>query len=228
MINARKRLETDLEELKKMIFLMGRMSANALEKSVTALKNRDVESARRVIAYDDAIDDLEERIDNCCMEFAARYQPLGEDLRIVTSLMHIAVDLERIGDYGDNIAKIAIDASAKEPIKPLVDIPIMAEKITKMLDIALTALDTRSPELAISVFPLDDEIDDLEKSIIRELFGVLMDKPELIERSFQLMNVSRTLERAGDHVTNIAERVVFMYTGHTARASSYRRKKEAG
>lgn len=227
MINARKRLETDLEELKKMIFLMGRMSANALEKSVTALKNRDVEAARRVIAYDDAIDDLEERIDNCCMEFAARYQPLGEDLRVVTSLMHIAVDLERIGDYGDNIAKIAIDASAKEPIKPLVDIPIMAEKITSMLDIAMTALDTRSPELAISVFPLDDEIDDLEKSIIRELFSVLMDRPELIERSFQLMNVSRTLERAGDHVTNIAERVVFMYTGRTARASSYRRKKEA-
>lgn len=226
MIDARKRLETDLEELKKMIFLMGRMSSNALLKSVDALKNRDAEAARHVIAYDDAIDELEERIDNCCMEFAARYQPLGEDLRIVTSLMHIAVDLERIGDYGGNIAKIAIDASGKEPIKPLVDIPIMAEKIANMLDIALTALDTRSPELAISVFTLDDEIDDLEKSIIRELFCVLMDHPELIERSFQLMGVSRTLERAGDHVTNIAERVIFMYTGRTARASRYRRKKE--
>lgn len=225
MINARKRLETDLQELMKMIFLMGRLSSNALEKSVAALKNMDIEAASQVIASDDTIDDLEEKIDNCCMEFAARYQPLGEDLRIVTSLMHIAVDLERIGDYGDNIAKIAIDASTLEPIKPLVDIPIMAEKIANMMEIAMMALDTRSPELAFTVFPLDDEVDDLEKSIIRELFSLLLNKPELIERSFQLMGVSRTLERAGDHVTNIAERVIFMYTGRTARASRYRRKK---
>lgn len=224
MINARKRLETDLEELKRMIFLMARMSSNALEKSAAALTNRDVTAAREVIAYDDAIDDLEEKIDNCCMEFAARYQPLGEDLRVVTSLMHIAVDLERIGDYGGNIAKTVIEAG-EEPIKPLINIPIVAEKIINMLSITMTALDTKSPELAISVFTLDDEVDDLEKYIIRELLSVLMGKPELVERSFQLMGVSRALERAGDHVTNIAERIVFMYTGKAARASRYRRKK---
>lgn len=226
MINARKRLETDLEELKKMIYLMGRLSASALEKSVEALKNRDAEAARRVIESDDVIDDLEEKIDNCCMEFAARYQPLGEDLRVVTSLMHMAVDLERIGDYGGNIAKIAIEMSDREPMKPLIDIPRMVEKIVNMLEISLTALDTRSEEMAISIFRLDDEVDDLERSIIRELFQILMHRPELIEQSFQLMNVSRTLERAGDHVTNIAERITFMYTGRATRASRYRRKKE--
>lgn len=227
MIDTRKRLETDLEELKKMIFLMGRMSANALEKSVLALKNRDVEIARQVIDSDDYIDELEEKIDNCCMEFAARYQPLGEDLRVVTSLMRIAVDLERIGDYGSNIAKVAIDMGDIEPIKPLVDIPEMASKVNNMLDTALTALDARSPELAISLFTLDDEIDDLEKTVVRDLFLLLADRPELIEKAYQMMNVSRTLERAGDHVTNVAERVAYMYTGHNTRASRYRKKKVA-
>lgn len=226
MINTRKRLETDMEELKKMIFLMGRMSASALEKSVTALKNRDVEAARRVLDADDAIDDMEERIDNCCMEFAARYQPLGEDLRVVTSLMHIAVDLERIGDYGGNIAKVALDMGEQVLMKPLVDIPRMVEKVVNMLDVTMTALDARSPELAVTVFSLDDEVDDLEKGIIRELFQILVTQPQLIEQSFQLMNISRTLERAGDHVTNVAERICYMYTGHNTRASSFRRKRD--
>lgn len=226
MINTRKRLETDMEELKKMIFLMGRMSASALEKSVTALKNRDVEAARHIFDADDAIDDMEERIDNCCMEFAARYQPLGEDLRVVTSLMHIAVDLERIGDYGGNIAKVALDMGEREPMKPLVDIPRMVEKVVGMLDVTMTALDARSPELAVTVFALDDEVDDLEKGIIRELFQILVTQPHMIEQAFQLMNISRTLERAGDHVTNVAERICYMYTGRSTRASSFRRKRD--
>lgn len=226
MISTRHRRETDLKELKKMIFLMGRMSADALEKSVSALKNGDIEAAGAVLEHDDVIDALEEKIDNSCIEFAARYQPLGEDLRVVTSLMRIAVDLERIGDYGGNIAKIAIDMDGKEPIKQLIDIPRMVEKIVNMLEISLTALDTRSPETAISVFALDDEIDDLEKEIARELFHLLIAKPELIEQSFQLMNVSRTLERAGDHVTNVAERIAYMYTGCNTRASVYRKKQQ--
>lgn len=225
MINTRKRLEADLEELKKMVYLMARLSSMALEKSLAAMIDRDVNMARKVFESDDAIDDLEEKIDNCCMEFAARYQPLGEDLRVVTSIMHIAVDIERIGDYGSNIAKVALEMAGKPPVKPLVDIPKMVEKINKMLDITMTALDTCSPELALTVFPLDDEIDDLEKAIIRELFMLLIDNPGLLEQSFYLMNVSRTLERAGDHVTNVAERIVYMYTGQSTRASRHRRKR---
>lgn len=224
-INTRKRLEADLEEIKRMIFRMGRMAGESLEKSVWALKNRDIEMARTVLANDDTIDALEEKIDDSCMEFAARYQPLGEDLRAVTSLMHMAVDLERIGDYGGNIAKVVMETASKEPMKPLIDIPNMVEKINTMLDISLSALDARSPETAMTVFPIDDEVDDLEKQILRELFLMVMEKPERIEQSFLLMNVSRTLERAGDHVTNVAERVAYMYTGKTVRASQHRRKR---
>ena len=226
-INTRKRLDADLSELKRMIFRMGRMAGESLEKAVWALKNRNVETAHSVLADDDAIDDLEDKIDDSCMEFAARYQPLGEDLRVVTSIMHIAVDLERIGDYGENIAKIAIELAPKEPMKPLIDIPRMVERINKMLDLSLTALDARKPEIAMSVFPMDDEVDDLEKQITREMFMMVMEKPERLTECFQLMNISRTLERAGDHVTNVAERVAYMYTGKTVKASQYRRKREA-
>ncbi|MDO5562213.1 MAG: phosphate signaling complex protein PhoU [Synergistaceae bacterium] len=225
-INTRKRLEADLEELKRMVFRMGRMAGESLERAVYALKERDAEAARIIIGEDDKIDELEDRIDNGCMEFAARYQPLGEDLRAVTSIMHIAVDIERIGDYGGNIAKTAIQLADKEPIKPLIDIPNMVDKINIMLDTSLNALDTRSPERAMTVFAMDDEVDELEKQIMRELFIMVMEKPQRIEQSFMLMNVSRTLERAGDHVTNVAERVSYMFTGKNVRASEYRRKKE--
>ena len=226
-INTRKRIEDDLSELKRMIFRMGRMAGESLEKAVWALKNRDAETARTVLDSDDMIDDLEDKIDSACMEFAARYQPLGEDLRVVTSIMHMAVDLERIGDYGGNIAKVAIELASSEPIKPLIDIPRMIEKINRMMDISLTAIDTHSPETAMTVFPIDDEVDDLEKQIMRELFLMVMEKPERLEQSFMLLNVSRTLERAGDHVTNVAERIAYMYTGKTIKASQYRRKREA-
>ena len=227
VINTRKRLDEDLTELKRMVFRMARMSGEALETAVWALKNRDEAAAREVLEKDDLIDDLEDRIDEACMEFAARYQPLAEDLRTVTSIMHIAVDLERIGDYGGNIAKTAIELVSKTPIKPLIDIPRMVECIKRMLDMAMTAMDTRSPEKAMEVFPMDDQVDDLEKQIMRELFLMVMEKPERIEQSLQLMNVSRTLERAGDHVTNVAERIAYMYTGKTVKASQYRRKKDS-
>lgn len=224
VINTRKRLEADLDSLRRMIFRMGRLAGESLEKSVAALKDRDAAAARAVLSEDDVIDDLEDAVDGGCMEFAARYQPLGEDLRVVVSLMHIAVDLERIADYGGNIAKVAIELAPKEPMKPLIDIPRMVERIVEMLDKSMSALDARMPELALEVFPMDDEVDDLERQILREMFLLVMERPERIEQSFSLMNVSRTLERAGDHVTNVAERVAYMYTGKTVRASQYRRK----
>ena len=108
VINTRKRMEEDLSLLKNMIYRMSGLAAESIERAVWALKNNDAEMAQKVIADGDVIDDLEEKLDAACMEFAARYQPLGEDLRVVVSIMHIAVDLERIGDYGENIAKVTL------------------------------------------------------------------------------------------------------------------------
>ncbi len=225
-INTRKRLEEDLSALKNMIYRMGGMAAESVEQAVWALKNNDAELAQRVIDEGDLIDELEEKVDAGCMEFAARYQPLGEDLRAVVSLMHIAVDLERIGDYAENIAKEAVALSKKPQLKPLIDIPRMVEILKAMLSTAMEALDKHDGAAVLKVFPLDDDMDDLDKQIIRELLLLIMERPERIEQSLSLMSVSRILERAGDHATNVAERIAYMYTGRSVKASEYRRKRQ--
>ena len=168
-INTRKRIEEDLSLLKNMIYRMSGLASESLEKAVWALKNQDAEMAQKVIADGDVIDELEEKLDAACLEFAARYQPLGEDLRVVVSIMHIAVDLERIGDYGENIAKVTLSLSRMPQLKPLIDIPRMVEIIKEMLRLSMSAVDNHDGEAALKVFPMDDEVDDLEKQIMREL-----------------------------------------------------------
>ena len=225
-INLRKQLEEDRGELKRMILRLGRMAEEAISRAVWALKNQDAAVARNVIEKDDELDELAEGVDSACMHFTARYQPLGEDLRAVTSIMHMAIDLERIGDYGGNIAKVALDLADKELIKPLIDIPRMVDALAVMVEKALTAFDTGDAEAAKAVFPMDDFLDDLEKQIMRELLLMMMENPQRIGQATQLLNVARTLERAGDHITNVAERVVYICTGKTVKASAFRRPKE--
>lgn len=222
-VNTRKQLEVDLSELKRMILRLGKMAEEAISRAIWALKNQDAELARAVLAKDDDIDDLTEAVDSACMHFAARYQPLGQDLRAVTSIMHMAVNLERIGDYGSNIAKVAVELADKELIKPLIDIPRMLDILSSMMAKALAAFDTDDAESAKEVFSMDDMMDDLEKQIMRELLVLMMERPQRIEQATLLLNVARTLERAGDHVTNVAERVVYILTGKTVKASAFRR-----
>lgn len=225
-LNARRQLEADLSELTRMLMRLSKMAEEALARSVWALKNQDVETARNVLDKDDALDQLTGRIDVECMNFVARFQPLGEDLRTVTSIMHMAVDLERIGDYGGNIARAAIELAGKELMKPLIDIPRMTTTLSEMLEKAMSSLERRDPALAREVFPLDDLVDDLEKQIMRELLLLMMERPQRIEQATLLLNVARTLERAGDHITNVAERVLYSLTGKVIRATDFRRPKE--
>ncbi len=224
-VNARKRIDKELSEIKADVYRMSALASESLERAVYALKERDADAAKKVISDGDLTDALEEKIDARCLEFAARYQPLGEDLRAVVSMMHIAVDLERIGDYGENIAKAFLSVPDAPLLKPLIDIPRMVGIIKEMLGISMRAMDARDPEAVLRVFPMDDEVDDLDRQITRELLLMIMEKPERIERSFSLMGVSRTLERAGDHATNVAERVYYMYSGRTVKAGAYRRKE---
>lgn len=225
-LNARRQLEADLSELTRMLMRLSKMAEEALARSVWALKNQDVETARNVLDKDDALDQLTGRIDVECMNFVARFQPLGEDLRTVTSIMHMAVDLERIGDYGGNIARAAIELAGKELMKPLIDIPRMTTTLSEMLEKAMASMERREPALAREVFPLDDLVDDLEKQIMRELLLLMMERPQRIEQATLLLNVARTLERAGDHITNVAERVLYSLTGKVIRATDFRRPKE--
>jgi len=226
IINTRKQLDSDLLELKRQIMQLGRMSEDAISRAVYALKNGDAAAAQAVIDGDDVIDELSDRIDSECMSFAARYQPLGQDLRSIQAITHMAVDFERIADYGDNIAKVAVLMNGKEWIKPLIDIPRMVEIISEMISKSLTAFDVCDKESVMHVFKLDETVDDIEKQIMRELFLLVMENPSRIEQSFMLMNIARTLERAGDHVTNVAERIYYICTGKKIKASEHKRPKQ--
>lgn len=225
LINTRKQMDSDLNELKRMFLRLGKMSVDAVARSIWALEKLDFSTARNVVDGDDVLDELAESIEEHSMNFGARYQPLGQDLRTIISIMHMTVDLERIGDYGVNIARAALSLEGKQLIKPLIDIPRMADLLQEMLNKALTAFDVCDPEIAKEVFKLDEQVDALEKQIMRELFTMVMERTDRLEQAFILINVGRTLERAGDHLTNVAERVVYMCTGKTAKASDFKTPK---
>jgi phosphate transport system protein len=225
LINTRKQQDSDLAEIERMLFRLGKLSENAVVRAVWALEKSDAATARSVIERDDALDELTERIDGGCMSFGARYQPLGQDLRTITSIIHMAVDLERVGDYGVNIARAAIDMEGRALMKPLIDLPRMAAILSEMLDKSLAAFDIGDPEMAKVVFTMDEQIDALEKQVVRELITMVMERVDRLEQAFLLMGVARTLERAGDHATNIAERVVYMCTGKTVKASAYKQPR---
>ena len=222
-INTRAHLEEKLNDLKRKLIKLGKMSNEALNKAVWALKNQDPKLARVVIDSDDNIDSLRYEIENDCLTFIARFQPFGEDLRAVSSIMYMASDIERLGDYGSRVARTAIELAEEEFIKPLIDIPRMQALLDEMLEDTLSAFDNKDMSLAKTVFAKDDEVDDLEEQILRELVLMMMEKPARIAQASKLFFVARSLERAGDHITNLAERIFYISTGEITPASRFRR-----
>lgn len=225
-INVREHIDLELKNLEEKLLKLGKLAIDAVSQSVLALKEQDVEKAKAVIEGDKNLDDMAEDIDMSCLKFMARFQPLGQDLRTVSAIMHMAVDLERIGDYGASIAKRAIKLSDRPHIKPLLDIPRMESDIRKMVFLALDALMEKDTKKAEDVCRMDDEVDDLERQIFRELLLIMIERPQVIEQATELLLVARTLERAGDHATNLAERVIYMVTGKKISASQIRRPRE--
>lgn len=224
-INVREHIDVELKKLEEKLLKLGKLAVDAISQAVTALKEQDVAKAKEVIKGDNLLDELAEDIDMSCLRFMARFQPLGQDLRTVSAIMHMAVDLERIGDYGSSIAKRAIRLADRPHIKPLLDIPRMESDIRKMIDKALEALMERDIKKAEEVCRMDDEVDDLDQQIFRELLLIMIERPNVIEQATELLLISRTLERAGDHATNLAERVIYMATGKKVSASQIRRPK---
>lgn len=225
-INVREHIDLELKNLEEKLLKLGKLAIDAVSQSVLALKEQDVEKAKAVIEGDKNLDDMAEDIDMSCLKFMARFQPLGQDLRTVSAIMHMTVDLERIGDYGSSIAKRAIKLSDRPHIKPLLDIPRMESDIRKMVFLALDALMEKDTKKAEDVCRMDDEVDDLERQIFRELLLIMIERPQVIEQATELLLVARTLERAGDHATNLAERVIYIVTGKKISASQIRRPRE--
>jgi phosphate transport system protein len=205
--------EEKMADIQNKLQHMGCLVEASIAKTIEALKTQNQELAQAVIDGDDLIDDLEQEIEEKCLEVIATQQPMAKDLRRVATLFKMINDLERMADYATSIAKITKRIGEQPFIKPLVDIPRMAVLSQKMVKQALDAYVREDVELAASVGKDDDEVDKLFGQIFRELLTIMMENPKTITQATQLLFVGRWLERISDHATNIAEEVIFLVTG---------------
>ena len=206
-------LEQELEHIKAKILEMADCAIEAVGRSIESLSNGDMNGAQRVIDGDNRLDRLEVDIDDECIKVLVTKQPAAVDLRFVLAMLKINTDLERIGDLATNIAKETINFGGKPLVKPLVDIPRMAEIGTEMIKESFNAMLEKDVEKAKRVILRDREIDDLNIQIFRELFSFMAESPRSISQSLGLIMIAKALERIGDHATNIAERVIYYIEG---------------
>lgn len=202
-----------LKSIQDDVLAMGSMVEKSIERSVEALKNRDIKLAEEVIKNDRKIDDMRFNIEENCVALIATQQPMAVDLRTIVAVLSIITELERIGDHGEGIARIVLMIGDEPPLKPLIDIPHMAEKTTDMLRRCLSAFVERDAATARSLAGEDDVVDNLYDQVFRELLTFMAEDPKTITRATRLIWVAHNLERSADRITNICERIVFVVTG---------------
>jgi len=205
--------ERELERLQDETLALGSMVENALTASVDILKRRDMEGSRRLIAQDRFINEKRFAIEADALTLIATQQPVAGDMRTIAAILDIASELERIGDYAKGIAKINLLIGTGPLVKPLVDLPRMADKARDMLHRALAAFAQRDVDSARAIPTEDDEVDNLYNQIYRELITYILADPSTIEGANFLLWAAHNLERSADRVTNICERVIFTVTG---------------
>ena len=213
MLEIRKVFHSELKEIENDVIAMGSMVENSLKLSVEALRNRDIVLAERIIADDDKVNSKRFDIEERSLFLVATQQPVGSELRIIASILNIIWELERIADHAEGIARVTIMIGDEPPLKPLVDIPRMMEKVNNMLRRSLEAFINRDADTARKISTEDDEVDNLYDQVFRELLSFMAEDPRTITRATRLIWVVHNLERSGDRVTNICERVVFVVTG---------------
>ncbi len=209
----RKTFDTEIKQVKDDVLVLGSMVEQAIVESVEALKKRDVEASRRLFAADQDINNRRFEIENRLMIMIATQQPMAHDLRLLASIMEINSELERMGDYAKGISNINIRMGDAPLLKPLIDLPLMAQKGADMLHRALTAFVNEDIDTARTIPAEDDEVDGLYKQVYRELMTFIIADPTNIERASWLLWAAHNLERFADRVTNICERTVFIVTG---------------
>ncbi|MBI2853565.1 MAG: phosphate signaling complex protein PhoU [Chloroflexi bacterium] len=210
---TRRELDQKLKDLQDNMLLMGSMVEKAIEKSVEALKNRDLQLSRKVVEDDTIVDKKRLEIEEKCIQTIATQEPVASDLRFIIAIINIIVDLERMADHAEGIAKISLMIGDQPTLKPLVDIPRMAQRANDMLRRSLDALVSRDVEAAGKVCADDDEVDQLYDQVYRELLTFMLQDPRTIDRATHLLWAAHNLERIADRATNIAERVIFLVTG---------------
>jgi phosphate transport system protein len=202
-----------LREIEEDVVTMGDRVAKAIDRSIKALQKRDLTLAHQIIADDAKINEQRFSIEDKCVGLIATQQPMASDLRIIVAVLSIIVELERIGDYAEGIAKIVVMIGDEAPLKPLIDIPRMGDITLEMINTSLKSFVTRDVELAMKAVSLDSVVDGLYDQVFRELLTFMMVDPKTINRATRLIWVAHNLERAADRATNICERVVFTVSG---------------
>jgi phosphate transport system protein len=217
--------ERELEALKEQLLLMGGRSEAITLKAVDSLRRLDEALAREALHDDKAIDRMEIDIEERCIRLLALQQPMARDLRFITAALKISNDLERVGDHAVNIAGGTVRLIGTSMLKPLVDIPRMAQLASGMLHDALDAFVRRDSAAARKLVRRDDEVDSLNDQVFRELISYMIEDPHTISRAMELILVARNLERVADLATNIAEEVVFIAE---ARIIKHHAEEEVG
>lgn len=210
---SRKAFDNEMQNVRDEVLLLGSMVEHAIIGSVEALKKRDIKAAQAIIVEDKAVNKKRFDLEDQLVTLIATQQPMAQDLRFLASTLEIVSELERMGDYAKGIANINVRMGDEKLLKPLIDIPRMAQKGVDMLHRALTAYINSDAETAITIPVEDDEVDALYNQIYRELMVFVIEDPKNIERANWLLWVAHNLERFADRVTNICERTVYIAKG---------------
>ncbi len=213
MSTNRATFDRQLAALKDEVLILGSMVDKAVDRSVEALKRRDRNESQLIISEDMKINRKRFEIEERCLLLLATQQPMASDLRVIAGIMNIITDLERMGDHAEGIAKINLMMGDEPLLKPLIDIPKMADKTRDMLRRTLDAFVARDSEAAKALASEDDEVDELYNRVYRDLLDIMIKDPTTVARATYLLWVAHNLERVGDRITNICERIVFMVTG---------------
>lgn len=213
VIHTRETFDRELTSLQDDLLRMGALVEEAVRRSVESLRSRSVSGAEAIVAADNAIDALHLELEERCLMLMATQQPMAKDLRTIAAIWAMTMDLERIGDHAEDIARATKRMADQPLLKPLIDIPRMAEIVQRMLRMGLDAFVQRDVNLAEQMAAADDQVDHLYGQVFRELLTYMIEDPPSIQRGTHLLFSAQALERMGDHCTNIAERVIYMVTG---------------
>ena len=221
---GRQDFDRDLGKLEAELILMSGLVEQAIFNALNALKSRDIEKSQKVIDEDDNIDQAELEIERTCIELIRREAPMAGDLRRIVASLHIAGELERIGDYAEGIAKISITMGGQPPLKELIDIPRMGDMAVRMLKRSLEAFISRDADLvrtlSVELEKEDDEVDDLYAKVQADLLELVKADPENAEPATYLMRVAHNVERVADRAMNIVERALYQATGELVSGST--------
>jgi len=217
-----------LDAVRDAVLTLSSMVDKAVDRAVESLRGRDLTTARQIIRNDQLVNQQRFDVEQSAILLMATQQPMASDLRFLAGVLHIATDLERMGDHARSIARLTIKLGDEPPLKPFVDIPAMGALCHDRLQGAMDALVDRDPELALRVAAQDAETDRLQDAVYDELLGIMTADPSTVTRATYLLWVAHNLERVGDHITNICERIVYILTGHMEELNVLRGDAVAG